>query len=71
MTKMLNRLLLPNVGLRDRFVRVLLGVFLVSLVFTEQIEWGWTGLYPLLTGVFGVSPLYAMLSVNSHRKPVT
>jgi len=71
MAKILNALMLANVGKWDRVLRVILGITLLSLVLTGQTDWGWLGSYPLLTGLFAVSPLYAILGINTHRRSRT
>ena len=51
-----------NVGLTDRVVRVLLGLLLLSFVYSgPETLWGWVGLIPLITGLFGTCPLYSAL----------
>ena len=52
----------------DRFLRIVIGIGLVSLVFVLEgsLKWlGLVGLVPLLTGVFGFCPLYAILGISS------
>ena len=59
-----------NIGTVDRWVRVLLGITLISLVFGgPQTAWGWLGLIPLLTGIVGICPLYAILGWSTYRQP--
>ena len=56
-----------NVGLGDRVIRIVLGLFVLAMVFVgPQIIWGWLGLYPLITGAFGVDPLYRLLKIDTH-----
>ncbi|MEQ1690174.1 MAG: DUF2892 domain-containing protein [Gemmatimonas sp.] len=55
-----------NVGTLDRVARLALGVALLSLVFTgPQTAWGYLGVIPLLTGVFGTCPLYSLLGFST------
>ena len=57
-----------NVGSADKWFRLLLGIVLLTLVFSgPHTPWGWLGLIPLLTGVFGFCPLYAMLGWSTYR----
>ncbi|MBL8747873.1 MAG: DUF2892 domain-containing protein [Planctomycetes bacterium] len=50
----------------DRLVRLVLGAALVSLVFVgPRTPWGWLGLVPLLTGLVGSCPLYALLGLRT------
>ncbi len=55
-----------NVGGVDRVVRILLGLGALSLAFVgPHTPWGWVGLVPLLTGLFGFCPLYAAIGVST------
>lgn len=52
----------------DRMVRVLLGVgILAPRVFGPRTWWGLMGLVPLLTGLAGLCPLYALLGISRWR----
>ena len=56
-------------GTVDRVVRVVFGLAVLSLVFVgPQTMWGWIGLVPLVTGMVGWCPLYALLPVNTCGK---
>jgi hypothetical protein len=66
---MLDKILPRNVGTTDRVLRVLFGLVLLSLVFFgPQTAWGWLGLVPLLTGLFGTCPIYALLGISTARR---
>ena len=55
-----------NEGTMDRVLRVIAGIVLLAMVFIgPQTVWGWVGLVPLLTGLFGTCPLYSMLGINT------
>jgi hypothetical protein len=55
-----------NEGKFDRALRVILGAALITLVFTgPQTAWGWVGVVPLVTGLVGFCPLYALLGINT------
>lgn len=55
-----------NSGTFDRVARVVIGLILIGLAATGTIGmWGWIGLLPLLTGVVGFCPGYAMFGLNS------
>lgn len=57
---------LKNEGSIDRALRVVFGLVVLSLVFVgPQTAWGWIGLVPLVTGVAGFCPLYAVLGINT------
>jgi hypothetical protein len=68
-----------NVGYFDRMVRVAIGLILIAFAlglipnFGPQV-WGWIGIIPLATAVFGYCPLYSILGISScplttPRKP--
>lgn len=55
-----------NEGKADRIIRVILGIGLLSLVFVgPQSAWGFVGVVPLFTGLFGFCPLYKVFSLNT------
>ena len=50
----------------ERTIRVALGLILLLLTFLgPRTPWGWLGVVPLLTGIFGSCPVYALL--QRHR----
>ena len=60
-----------NVGNTDRWVRIVLGVALLSLIvfLNGGIRWiGLIGLIPLITGLFNFCPIYALLGINTKSK---
>jgi hypothetical protein len=55
-----------NEGTIDRMLRVVAGLGILSLAFVgPQTAWGYVGLVPLVTGLVGFCPLYAMLGINT------
>jgi hypothetical protein len=55
-----------NEGGLDRVLRVVLGLAVLSLVFVgPKTPWAWLGLVPLVTGLVGFCPLYAVLRLNT------
>jgi hypothetical protein len=57
-----------NEGALDRIIRVVVGLAIVSLVFIgPQTPWGWLGLVPLLTGLVGFCPAYALFGFSTCR----
>jgi hypothetical protein len=55
-----------NTGNVDRMLRAMVGLALIGLAITGIMGWwGWIGVVPLLTGVFGICPMYAMLGINT------
>jgi hypothetical protein len=59
-----------NVHNIERGVRIVIGLVLISLAFWgPESPWGWIGVIPLATGLLGWCPPYAMLGINTCRKP--
>lgn len=57
-----------NVGGIDKGARIAAGCVLCVLALGDTIgPWGWIGLVPLLTGLFGHCPLYPLLGTNTCR----
>jgi hypothetical protein len=57
-----------NVGSIDRVVRIMVGLLLMGLAAGGTIGWwGWLGVVPLLTGVVGWCPPYAMLGFSTCK----
>ncbi|HRO58616.1 MAG TPA: DUF2892 domain-containing protein [Burkholderiaceae bacterium] len=55
-----------NVGGIDRAARIIIGILLITFALTGMIgAWGWIGLVPLATGLFGSCPLYRILGINT------
>ncbi len=60
-----------NVGTLDRWIRIVLGVVLLSLLFLLQggIRWiGLIGLIPLVTGIINYCPIYTLLKIDTNKK---
>lgn len=59
-----------NVGKADRILRVVVGLVVLGLVAVgPKTPWGWLGLIPLSTGLFGWCPLYSLLGIGTTRPP--
>jgi hypothetical protein len=59
-----------NIGNVERILRIFVGLVLIALVFVgPQTPWGWVGFVPLLTGLLGWCPPYAMLGISTCKKP--
>ena len=57
-----------NVGSVERIVRIVAGLILLALVFVgPQTPWGWVGVVPLLTGLIGWCPPYAIFGINTCK----
>ncbi len=55
-----------NEGAVDRVLRVLVGIAILSLAFVgPKTPWAYLGIVPLLTGIVGFCPLYAILGINT------
>ncbi len=55
-----------NEGTIDRALRVLAGLVLIALAATGTVGmWGWIGVVPLATALFGFCPLYTVLGMNT------
>jgi hypothetical protein len=58
-----------NVGTVDRVIRLIAGVVLIGLTLTGTIGmWGWIGVVPLATSLFGYCPAYPLLGMNTCKK---
>lgn len=56
-----------NVGGLDRILRIVVGLGLIAIVFVgPQTPWGWIGIVPLATGLFGTCPLYSLLGIRTR-----
>lgn len=61
-----------NEGAADRIIRIIVGLFVLSLIFWgPKSLWGLLGLIPLLTGITGWCGLYALLHISTrgHNQP--
>jgi hypothetical protein len=57
-----------NIGSLDRTIRIVVGIFLIALVFWgPKSPWGWLGLIPLITAIIGYCPPYQLLGISTCR----
>ena len=59
-----------NVGQVDRWIRIIVGVVLLSLILflSGGIRWiGLIGLIPLITGLVGTCPIYSILKISTNK----
>ena len=57
-----------NVGGMDRALRIIIGLVLIGLAFTGTVgNWGYIGVVPLLTGLFGFCGAYTLFGINSCK----
>jgi len=60
-----------NAGWIDRAIRIVIGAVLIAYAIPigfQEAGWngvGWIGVIPLLTGIFGVCPLYSVLGIST------
>jgi hypothetical protein len=55
-----------NAGSLDRALRIIAGLVLIGLAATGTVGlWGWIGVVPLATGLFGFCPAYTLLGINT------
>ena len=55
-----------NVGSWDRVLRVVVGLVLIGLAAAGTVGWwGWLGVVPLATGLFGFCPAYTLLGIKT------
>ena len=63
---------MANVGTVDKVIRIVVGVALIALSFvgpfTETLyPWGLIGIVPLITGLIGFCPAYAILGIRTNK----
>lgn len=55
-----------NVGGIDRVARIAVGLALIALAVKGSVGmWGYLGLIPLVTGLFGLCPVYSLLGIRT------
>ena len=55
-----------NVGLTERIIRIVVGGIILSMAFVgPQSPWAYIGIVPLLTGLIGWCPPYALLGIST------
>ncbi len=58
-----------NIGGIERVIRVIAGLGIISLaVIGPKTPWAYLGIVPLLTGLTGWCPPYAMLGISTCKK---
>lgn len=62
------RVMKPNIGKAERIVRIVVGIGVLSLAFVgPRFSWAYLGLLPLLSGLIGWCPPYALLGISTVR----
>jgi hypothetical protein len=60
----------PNIGRLERVVRVVVGIGVLALAFVgPRTPWAYLGVLPLLSGLIGWCPPYALLGISTARSP--
>jgi hypothetical protein len=60
--------MIRNIGSCERRVRVVAGLILISLAFFGPANpWFLLGIVPLLTGIIGWCPPYALFGINTDK----
>ncbi len=58
-----------NVGTWDRWLRIVIGLVLISLAFWgPKTWWGLVGIVPVLTGIFRYCPAYTLCKISTLGK---
>ena len=57
-----------NIGKVERIVRVVVGMAVLSLAFVgPRAQWAYLGIFPILSGLIGWCPPYALLGISTVR----
>ncbi len=59
-----------NIGTTERWLRVIIGLIILSLIYFIDSDWRWIGLVgivPLATAVIGWCPAYALFGINTCK----
>ena len=60
-----------NVGRIERVLRAVIGLGLIAIAFVgPKTAWGYLGLVPLATAIFGWCPPYALLGINTCKSKI-
>jgi len=57
-----------NTGIVDRVIRVVVGIAALIAGVVFKSWWGALGLIPLVTGLAGFCPVYALLRTSTSRR---
>ena len=64
----MERAMKANIGKVERIVRVVVGLAVLSLAFVgPRTPWAYLGLAPILSGLIGWCPPYALLGISTVR----
>jgi len=60
--------MLKNIGTPDRIIRIIAGIFLISLIFWgPQTLWGLIGIIPLATALVNSCPFYMPFKISTSK----
>jgi hypothetical protein len=54
-----------NVGKADKFIRIVIGLAIISMGILYNSWFGIIGVIPILTAFIGFCPLYTLLGINT------
>jgi len=61
-----------NIGKAERIVRVVVGIGILSLAFVgPRASWAYLGILPILSGLIGYCPPYALFGIDTTRRART
>jgi hypothetical protein len=61
----------PNIGKTDKVIRIILGVFVLSLTaWGPGTWWGLLGLIPLATALVNFCPVYTIFKLSTVEQPI-
>lgn len=63
---------MQNVGGVDKVIRIVAGIVLIALTFVGPVAetlypWGLIGIVPLITGLIGFCPAYAIFGIKTCK----
>ena len=60
--------MIKNVSSADKVIRIILGVAILALGIYFKSLWGFVGLIPLGTALFGFCPAYKLLGISTLKQ---
>ncbi len=56
----------PNIGIADKYIRLVLGIVLIAAGIYFKSWWGALAITPVVTAFTGLCPFYKLLDVNAR-----
>jgi len=57
-----------NIGTPDKWIRIIVGLFLISLIFWgPETLWGLIGIIPIVTVFINFCPIYGILGFSTRK----